>query len=129
MEKLSSYFLDLNLKTEDPDEPHYAKPKWSKNAQTLVMYVLLASGIFARQITAFPMVNLNLENLQRNVLIASFIIGLALFPAVFRWISRRRRELDWMHVLTAFSIGFFVDLSSQLINNWTLPFLRSTVLG
>lgn len=126
MDKLFNYFFGLNIEVpETAEELHYGSDNRKEIVQSLIIYMLLALGIFSRQITKFPVVDLNTINLQWNVLIAAFIIGLALFPAVFNWIFRRKRQLHWTHIVTAFSIGFFIDLSSSLIVNSVLPFLRA----
>src|SRR5690349_9061775 len=83
---------------------------------TATVYFLLSLGIFSRQITAFPKVDLNTHNVTRSVLIASFVIGFALLPPVMRWISKRTKKPTWEHTLAAFSIGFFIDLSTQILS-------------
>jgi hypothetical protein len=81
-------------------------------AWTWGAYLLFSAGIFARQITDFPTVDLDLTHLQWSVLAASFIIGLAVFPPIMRWLNRSRRHPGWEHVITAFGVGFFLDLSN-----------------
>ncbi len=82
---------------------------------TLSVYILLSLGIFSRQITAFPQVQMAYESINWSTLTASLIIGGALVPPVMRWISRKVKEPNWEHAISAFSIGFFVDLSSKLL--------------
>jgi len=82
---------------------------------TIAVYALLSLGIFSRQITAFPMVDINFSNLRTPVFIASFLIGFALLPPVMRWISKKISKPNWEHALVAFSIGFFIDLSNQIL--------------
>lgn len=82
---------------------------------TLAVYILLSLGIFSRQITAFPQVQMAYENISWSTFSASLIIGGALVPPVMRWISRKVKEPNWEHAISAFSIGFFVDLSSKLL--------------
>jgi hypothetical protein len=79
---------------------------------TLVAYIAFCLGIFARQIIPYPKVIVEATNLRWECLLASFIIGLALFPPVMRWFNSRRRKPSVEHVVTAFSFGFFVDLAS-----------------
>jgi hypothetical protein len=79
---------------------------------TLSSYALLCFGLFSRQITDFPTVNLRVQNITWPVLIASLLIGLAIFPPVMRYLNKQRRKPSWEHTLTAFSAGFFVDLSN-----------------
>lgn len=82
---------------------------------TLLVYILLSLGIFSRQITAFPKVDIDFANLRLPVLAASFLIGFALLPPVMRWISKKVKRPTWEHALAAFSIGFFIDLSNQIL--------------
>ncbi|HEX8456370.1 MAG TPA: hypothetical protein VF656_03530 [Pyrinomonadaceae bacterium] len=86
-----------------------------RKAWTLAVYILLSLGIFSRQITAFPKVDINIANVRVPVLAASFIIGLALLPPVMRWISKKVKQPKWEHVLSAFSIGFFIDLTNDVL--------------
>lgn len=95
---------------------------------TLAAYLVFCCGILGRQVTRFPNVDLNLENMRTGVMAASLIIGLALFPPVMRWLNRKRRKPSWDHIVTAFSVGFFVDLSSsEVIRLFTSKALR--ILG
>jgi prepilin signal peptidase PulO-like enzyme (type II secretory pathway) len=124
--KLAPYFLKLEFVFGDArDEPDYGPADFKKLLPVITVYVLLACGIFCRQITQFPIVDLNVANVRWSVLIASFIIGFALLPPVMRWINRGGKELGAIQVITAFSIGFLIDLSSQLITSGLTPFLRS----
>jgi uncharacterized membrane protein YczE len=124
--KLSAYLLNLEFAFNDErDEPVYGGADSKKAVLAIVVYILLALGIFCRQITKFPIVDLNLENIRWSVFFASLIIGFALLPPVIRWLNRGGRRLSAIQVITAFSIGFLIDLSSQLITNLLTPFLRS----
>ena len=82
---------------------------------TALSYVLLSLGLFSRQITAFPSVDLRLERFQWSVLAASLIIGLAVFPPVMRRLNHSRRKPSVEHAIAAFSLGFFIDLSSSKV--------------
>ena len=79
---------------------------------TIGAYVAFCLGIFARQLIPYPQVTIASANLRWPALIAAFIIGLALFPPVMRWLNTRRRKPSAEHLITAFSFGFFVDLAS-----------------
>jgi hypothetical protein len=124
---LSSYLLNLEFVFGDErDKPVYGRrSRLNKAAPAIVVYVLLALGIFCRQITKFPVVDLNVENIRWSVFLASLIIGFALLPPVIRWINRGGKKLSAIQITTAFSIGFLIDLSSQLIAGGLIPFLRS----
>jgi len=89
---------------------------------TLSCYLLLCLGIFLRQVTKFPRVDLDFANIRISVAVASLIIGLAIFPPVIRWLNRRRKHPGVEHALLPFSIGFFVDLSSATLSNFVKLF-------
>lgn len=86
--------------------------KRRRSLLTLGSYLLLSLGLFSRQITAFPIVEIRWENLRWSVLVASFLIGLALFPPIMRSLNKRRKKPGIEHAITAFGIGFFVDLAN-----------------
>ena len=104
------YFGDLNFlwdqRTFGPTLAH------KRALYALGSYLLLSLGIFARQITAFPKVDINTANIRGAVLLASFIIGLALFPPMMRFFNKKNKQPGFEHVILAFGIGFFVDLAS-----------------
>jgi uncharacterized membrane protein YczE len=77
------------------------------------MYVLLSLGIFCHQ--AVNLAPLGFRPVAWSTLAASFIVGLALLPPVIRWINLRTTGPSFLQVITAFSIGFFIDLSSKEI--------------
>lgn len=79
---------------------------------TIIIYLLLATGIFARQITQFPKVEINVNNLRWSVFFASMIFGFAILPYVMRRISKNRPNPSIEHTLSAFGIGFFVDFAN-----------------
>lgn len=84
----------------------------SRRRWTLGAYVTFCLGIFARQLIPYPKVVVEATNVRWSAFAASFIIGLALFPPVMRWLNGRRRKPSGEHLVTAFSFGFFVDLAS-----------------
>jgi hypothetical protein len=79
---------------------------------TWLAYVTFCLGIFARQLIPYPKVVVETTNLRWSSFLASFIIGLALFPPIMRWINKRRRKPSAQQIVSAFSFGFFVDLAS-----------------
>jgi hypothetical protein len=86
-----------------------------RNLLTVFSYLLLSLGLFSRQITGYPSVEMRPEKVKWSILIASFLIGLALFPPIMRRLNLKRRKPSWEHALVAFSIGFFIDLSSNTV--------------
>jgi hypothetical protein len=104
------YFSDLNFLWDQ----HTYGPTLSQKraAYAAGSYLLLSLGLFARQITAFPKVDINCANIRWPVLLASFIIGLALFPPIMRFFNKKNKKPGFEHVVLAFGIGFFVDLAS-----------------
>ncbi len=79
------------------------------------MYLLLSLGMFARQLTSFDPVSISLSNATWSTLVASFVIGLALLPPAIRWVNGKKKTPSWEQVITGFSIGFFIDLTSHSI--------------
>lgn len=84
-----------------------------RNWLTAFMYMLLSLGIFAQE--AVDIASVSFKPVHWATLGASFVIGLALLPPLIRWLNRKRRVPSLEHVLTAFSVGFFIDLSSKEI--------------
>jgi len=108
-----SYFTDLNFLWDE----HTFGPTLSQKRALYAAgsYIFLSMGLFARQITAFPRVDINATNIRWPVLIASFIIGLALFPPIMRFFNKKDKKPGIEHVILAFGIGFFIDLASGKI--------------
>lgn len=105
MYTLTSYITDLGF------DAGKAKLGGSQGLRVAGVYAALALGIFLRQISAFPKVDLRLENLRGSVLIASIILALAVTPPLLRWISRRHGgALSWEHITWSITYGFFSDL-------------------
>jgi hypothetical protein len=102
------YFSNLEFL---PDEVELGAST-TRRRWTIAAYVTFCLGIFARQLIPYPQVLVQSDNLRWSALAASFIIGLALFPPVMRWLNTRRRKPSGEHLVTAFSFGFFVDLAS-----------------
>jgi len=107
-----NYFTNLEFLPEESLDDVQLGRNQQRRRWTAATYVLFSLGIFSRQITAFPKVDVAVANIRWSVLAASFVIGLALFPPVMRWLNRRRKRPSFEHVLTAFSIGFFIDLAA-----------------
>ena len=83
-----------------------------RNRWTVYAYVCFCLGILGRQLTAFPRVDLAGEGFRGGVALAAFIIGLALFPPIMRWLNRQRKRPSGIHLVSAFSFGFFADLAA-----------------
>jgi uncharacterized membrane protein YczE len=82
-----------------------------RNWLVVLMYVLLSLGIFAHE--AIDIQSVSFKSVRWGTLGASCVIGLALLPPIIRWLNKRRKEPSFEQVLAAFSVGFFVDLSSK----------------
>jgi len=82
---------------------------------TLAAYLLLSLGIFARQIIDFPNIRFNIAQINTPVLAASFIVGLAVFPPAMRWLNSRRTTPGLEHMLTPFTLGFFLNLTMKFL--------------
>ena len=82
---------------------------------TLAVYLILCAGILLRQLTRLAPLDFDPSKFSWSVFAASVIVGLAILPPVLRWISGKKRVPSWEHALSAFGIGFFVDLSSAKI--------------
>lgn len=93
-----------------------------RNWLCALMYVLLSLGIFAQE--AVDVTTASFREVHWTTLGASFVIGLALLPPVIRWVNRRRKTPSIEHVLAAFSVGFFVDLSSKGILSHTSKLIK-----
>ncbi|WP_163409768.1 hypothetical protein [Flavobacterium ajazii] len=85
---------------------------------TALIYVFLSLGILLRRAVNFPepMHGINTAVFEVGVIVASFIIGLAMLAPLLRVISRfHKGKLSWQHCLTAFSIGFFGDMTFNFL--------------
>ncbi len=128
---LTSYFSDLSI----VQSPLTFGPGRTarKNFWTIACYLSFIIGIFARQITQFPKVQMNLGNINIPIIVASVIIGLAFFPFIVRLIIKLAKNLEsfrnnsseslnMIHVLCSFSWGFFIDLIIGKMNVLVTPF-------
>ncbi|MFD2937770.1 hypothetical protein [Spirosoma flavum] len=122
------YIADFGFKpplSYSPDHQEYDEVKFGpqnnnkKVMWTVLIYLLLALGLFARPlVVSFNNVGvgLKLTTLRWDVLITSLIVALAMLSPVLKAISRvQRGQLSWQHCLTAFSIGFFSDITFKFI--------------
>ncbi|MVT40223.1 hypothetical protein GO495_06495 [Chitinophaga oryziterrae] len=82
------------------------------------MYLLSSLGIFCRQITQLPKVKINMANLQWDVLIASFIFGLAVLPYIIKSINSVNSKAGLRQILAAFGVGFFMDFTTNAVINY-----------
>jgi hypothetical protein len=115
-DRLSHYFLDLGFFPGQvelgPGRLQLLRLAWSLSA-----YGLLVSGLLAQQcvdLTKRP-IQFSVANLHWPVFAASAIAGLALFKPFMFWFNKKRHQPSWEHVLWAFSFGFFVNLSTNVI--------------
>ncbi|MBL7733596.1 MAG: hypothetical protein JNM88_20670 [Chitinophagaceae bacterium] len=110
-DKKLSYFTELGFFQNDVVLGRSVirkKTKW-----VIIVYILLSMGIFSRQITNFPIVDINFSNLRWPVFFASLIIGFAILPYIMRRITARRPTPGLEHTLSAFGMGFFIDFASS----------------
>jgi len=120
--RILRYFTDLGfLWTETKYGTGPGSVQSKRTQLTIAAYVFFSLGLFGRQITAFPKVIIAFENISWSVAIASFVIGSAVFPLVMNRLNKARPRPSFEHVLTAFSMGFFVDLSNEKL---LAPLLR-----
>lgn len=82
-----------------------------RNLLTVLMYILLSLGIFAHE--AVRLYPLGFRPTHWSTIAASFVVGLALLPPAIRWINVKTDSPSLIQVVTAFSLGFFIDLSSK----------------
>ena len=82
-----------------------------KKLWVIIVYMLLSIGIFSRQITKFPQIDLNLNNLRTSVFLASLIVGFAVLPLVIKRLNKITKGKPKIeHIMWSFSMGFFIDL-------------------
>lgn len=113
-ENVKSYFTDLYFYRDEMHLGSSDKVIW----WTLLMYFLDTLGVFCRQITNFPKVSLNLSNLQWTVFFASLIFGFAILPLAIRKINLKKQDPSLVQVLSAFSIGFFMDFTTNIASKF-----------
>jgi hypothetical protein len=112
---VTRYFLNLGFYSGETElGPHL---QMQRLAWSLTAYLLLVLGLLGQQcvnLTNKP-IRLSLASLEWPVFAASAVVGVALFPLFMSWFNKKLRQPSWEHVLWAFSFGFFVNLSSNLI--------------
>jgi hypothetical protein len=113
--RVAGYFTDLGFY---PGQIEFGPGLPQKRlAWSLTAYVLLLLGILAQQIIDLGKKPLNpsWHNLTWPMLLASAVVAFALFPPFTSWFNHKRKKPSWEHVVWAFSFGFFVNLSTNLI--------------
>ncbi|HSR52933.1 MAG TPA: hypothetical protein VLV83_19090 [Acidobacteriota bacterium] len=84
-------------------------------------WVLVGLGIASRQsISISPALAFDPAKITPSLLLVSALIGLAVFPALQRWLNRVKPIPGLAHVATPFSLGFFLDLAQVLANSYAL---------
>lgn len=129
------YFTDLSFYTRSTLGVSEAA---KRQLWLVACYIAFGLGVFCRQVvnlTKFPSVDIEPANLRWSAFAASFIVGLAIFPLLVRYVRRladyvsdrennsaqssdsegapeREPSQGWnmIHVLTSFTTGFFVNL-------------------
>lgn len=94
---------------------------------TVLIYIFLSLGIFFRRTVNFPepLSGINIAVFKLGIIAASFIIGLAVLAPLLRIISKfHKGKLSWHHCLTAFSIGFFGNLTFEILINGFINILK-----
>ena len=114
--RASRYFLDLGFY---PGQIEFGGGLPRKRLiWSVAVYLLLFVGLFSQQcidLTKVP-IKFSINNVQGDVLAGSAVVAIALFPVFMLWFNNKlNKEPSWEHVLWAFSFGFFVNLSSNLI--------------
>jgi len=115
LSRTSRYFLDLGFypgKIQFGGDLPQKRLIWSVTA-----YFLLLLGLFSQQcidIRKIP-IEFSISDLHVNVLVGSAVVAIALFPLFMHWFNNKRKKPSWEHILWAFSFGFFVNLSSNII--------------
>jgi hypothetical protein len=113
--RVGHYFVDLGFY---PNQIEFGPALPQKRlAWSLTAYLLLLLGIVAQQIIDLGKKPLSpsWHNLTWPMLLASAVVAVALFPPFTAWFNRKRKNPSWEHVLWAFSFGFFVNLSTNVI--------------
>lgn len=113
--RAAHYFLDLGFY---PGQIEFGAGLPRKRLLwSIAVYLLLFLGLLSQQCTDVSKVPIvfSVGNLRWTVLIASAVVAVALFPLFTRWFNKKRRKPSWEHVLWAFSFGFFVNLSTNVI--------------
>lgn len=135
------YFTDLSFYTRTTFGPsEAAKRRW----WLVACYLTFGLGVFCRQIidlSKFPRVEIDRANLLFSTFAASFIVGLAIFPFLVRYVrkfadhvfpeedkvdqaiddsgvaAKEPRHSGWnlIHVFTSFTTGFFVNLAYEKV--------------
>jgi hypothetical protein len=112
--RLARYYLDLGFYSDRIELG--ANLQRRRMLWSLAAYGLLVLGLLAQQAIDLTRKPLKFSWIfDWSVMAASAIVGVALFAPFAHWVTRRRKNLTWEHVLWAFSFGFFINLSSNLI--------------
>jgi hypothetical protein len=110
MSRLADHFVDLGFQQKDIE---LGPSKWRWVA---LCYLIFCFGIVAREVSAFPKMTLIDALPDWRVPAAAFVIGLALFPPVLRWVSGRKEGQPTIeHFLWCFSFGFFWSLIADYL--------------
>jgi hypothetical protein len=113
--RLTRYFLNLGFYSGEIE--FGAQLQRQRLAWSLSAYGLLVLGLLGQQcinLSNRP-IRFSASNLNWPVLAASAIVGVALFPPFMLWFNKKLKKPSWEHVSWAFSFGFFINLSSNLI--------------
>jgi len=116
-ERLSRYFsLGFEAKPSPNDPPLMLGRKRPAPRQNLLWeiscWLLVTAGIFLRKAIFIADLGWARANLSLGALLASAVIGFAVFPPFMQWFNHRRPGSGLAHYASAFTFGFFVDLAN-----------------
>lgn len=96
------------------------KTQLKREVWVIISYALLSFGVLFGSAINFPSsISLNIEMINVQTIISSFIVGLALFPICMRKINHLLPTPNIIHVLTSFSFGFFSNkILDKVINSF-----------
>jgi uncharacterized membrane protein YhaH (DUF805 family) len=88
----------------------------------LACWVLVVVGIVVRQLVA---AQLGVPSLSQ--VLVSIAVGVAVLPALMRWLNRVSPKPGVQHAAVPFSLGFFLDLAQVLTSSYVvkLPWIPS----
>lgn len=90
----------------------YANPLYWE----IACWTLVVIGIIVRQMAAN-----GTSDMSMGELAVSAVVGLAILPALMRWLNKISRQPGLQHVAVPFSLGFFVDLAQVLTSHYVVP--------
>jgi hypothetical protein len=90
----------------------YANPLYWE----IACWTLVVIGIIVRQMAAN-----GTSDMSMGEVAVSAVVGLAILPALMRWLNKISHRPGIQHVAVPFSLGFFVDLAQVLTSHFVVP--------